>query len=166
MQSQWELIDAQQEQMKLNVENEVKRQMVDLLGDLSFCELSSDSSAPTSNVSFYLEVFLIMFLSWLIICLCFQKESNYFILIVLNYYFSCMLFVARKKFIWGCYYHFRNIFSFKNYEILVVLLMYNVFFFRTLWELLCFSFFHWTCNELFLFLYYIWKCTYFKLYSF
>ena len=50
---QLELIETNREQMKQNLENEVKLQIVDILKELSTAESPTNSSAKISNTKFF-----------------------------------------------------------------------------------------------------------------
>ena len=53
VQSQRKLIETKQEQMKQNLENEVKRQIVVILEELSTSESPTNSSAQVSNAKLF-----------------------------------------------------------------------------------------------------------------
>ena len=53
VQSQRELIETNREQMKQNLENEVKRQIVGILEELSTSESPTNSSAQVSNTKLF-----------------------------------------------------------------------------------------------------------------
>ena len=53
VQSQQELIETNREQMKQNLENEVKRQIVDILEELSTSKSPTNSSSQVSNTKLF-----------------------------------------------------------------------------------------------------------------